>query len=385
MSIHSTSFSNASIRSRPSSNEGALDAADRSLPGDGIGPEVIAAARVVLQRVAEQRGEQLAIEEHPIGGAAIDACGEALPAETLSACVAADAVLLGAVGGPKWGDPNARVRPEDGLLALRRELGLFANLRPVRGLESLVDCSPLRPEIAAGVDLLFVRELTGGIYFGAKERTHDRASDTCSYSAEEIARVVRVAAELARARRGRLTSVDKANVLESSRLWREVTTRVLGDEFADVELEHVLVDAMAMHLIQRASSFDVIVTENMFGDILTDEASVLVGSLGMLPSASMGGGTHGLFEPIHGSAPDLVGRDLANPCAAIASTAMLVRQSLGWQQEAALIDQAIQAALESGVRTHDLGGQASGSEMLAAIIKALDAQPLIQQQTERST
>jgi 3-isopropylmalate dehydrogenase len=283
------------------------------LGGDGIGPEVTAEAVRVLQAVAGAYGHEFDFAEALIGGAAIDASGSPLPPRTIDACRSCAAVLLGAVGGPKWSDPNARVRPEQGLLELRRTLGLFANLRPVKTLESMLDASPLRPEVVSGTDIMVVRELTGGIYFGRKSRTAHEAEDVCSYTSEEIERVTRMAGRLAMARRRRIVSVDKANVLETSRLWRSVAERVIGEEFPDVGLEHMLVDAAAMHLLRRPTSFDVLLTENMFGDILTDEASMLVGSLGLLPSASLGDGTAGLYEPIHGSAPDIAGRGIANP------------------------------------------------------------------------
>jgi len=325
------------------------------LPGDGIGPEVTREAVRALAAIAAHFGHEFELTEYPFGGAAIDAHGTPLPEATLAACRAADAVLLGAIGGPKWSDPAAAVRPEDGLLALRRALGVYANLRPVRVHPALADASSLKSELLAGVDLVFVRELTGGIYFGEKRRDAGRASDLCVYTAEEIERIVRVAARLARARRGRLTSIDKANVLETSRLWREVTTRVVRREFPGLALEHMLVDAAAMHLIRRPRDFDVLVTENMFGDILTDEASMLTGSLGLLPSASLGEGRRGLYEPIHGSAPDIAGRGIANPLGALLSVALLLRHSLALEDEAAALEAAVADTLAAGVRTADLG------------------------------
>jgi 3-isopropylmalate dehydrogenase len=324
------------------------------LPGDGIGPDVTTSAREVLDAVAKQYGHTLTYKEALIGGAAIDATGDPLPAATVEACEAADAVLLGAVGGPKWSDPNARIRPEQGLLKLRSVLGVYANIRPVRIYPELAGASPLRAEILDGVDMLVIRELTGGIYFGKKTRTATSASDLCEYTVGEVERIVRVAARLAAERRGRLCSVDKANVLETSRLWRDVTNRVMANEFPDIELETLLVDAAAMHLLSRPSDFDVIVTENMFGDILTDEASMLAGSLGMLPSASLGDGSAGLYEPIHGSAPDIAGMGIANPCAAIASVAMMLRHSLGLETEAVAVEQAIASAIAAGARTADI-------------------------------
>jgi 3-isopropylmalate dehydrogenase len=335
------------------------------LPGDGIGPEVVAEGMRVLQAVAETWGHEIAMREGLIGGCAIDAHGTALPDETLRLCREADAVLLGAVGGPKWDDPAAPVRPEQGLLALRRALGVYANLRPVTVHPRLVAASPLRPERLHNVDFVVVRELTGGIYFGEKRRERidareERASDVCVYTTGEIERVVRVAADLARARRGRLTSVDKANVLETSRLWRSTATRVVRDEFPELELEHLLVDACAMHLLRRPADFDVIVTENMFGDILTDEASMLAGSLGALPSASLGdvppvtGVRRGLYEPIHGSAPDIAGRGIANPMGTILSVALMFRHSFGLENEAHTVEAAVSAALDDGCVSADL-------------------------------
>jgi len=290
------------------------------LAGDGIGSEVCAEGVRALAAVAKKFGHSLEFEHALLGGAAIDATGEAMPAATLALCRRADAVLLGAVGGPKWSAPDAKVRPEQGLLALRKALGLFANLRPVVPHPSVLDASPIKAELLQGVDIMVVRELTGGIYFGDKHRTATEAVDVCRYTVVEIERVVRLAAKLAQARRRRLTSVDKANVLETSRLWRSVVDRLLPEEFPDVQFEHMLVDSAAMHLIRRPRDFDVIVTENMFGDILTDEASMLVGSMGMLPSASLGDGKRGLYEPIHGSAPDIAGKGIANPYAPPAPT-----------------------------------------------------------------
>ena len=284
--------------------------------------------------------------------------------------------MLGAVGGPKWSDPNASIRPEQGLLQLRSLLGVFANLRPVRVNPALIDASPLKPELLTGVDMIVVRELTGGIYFGEKTRTTDSASDLCTYTAAEIERIVRVAADLARQRRGRICSVDKANVLETSRLWREVTNRTLANDYPELEVETLLVDAAAMHLLSRPADFDVIVTENMFGDILTDEASMLAGSLGLLPSASLGATRRGLYEPIHGSAPDIAGRGIANPCGTIASAAMLLRYSLGLGTEADAIEAAIDSALERGLRTADLARSpqagVSTTEFTDGVLAALD-------------
>lgn len=342
------------------------------LPGDGIGPEVTAAAVQVLRAVGQRYGHVFRFDEKLIGGAAIDATGEPLPADTLAAAQRADAVLLGAVGGPKWSDPKAKVRPEQGLLAIRKALGLFANLRPVKPHPAALGASPIKPHLLNGVDLLVVRELTGGIYFGQKQRSADAASDLCEYTVAEIERVIRRACTLARGRRGRVTSVDKANVLETSRLWREVVTRVVREEFPEIELEHQLVDSMAMHLLAKPREYDVIVTENMFGDILTDEASMLAGSLGLLPSASLGEGSVGLYEPIHGSAPDIAGRGIANPYATILSTAMLLRHSLGLEAEARCIEKAVDGALDAGVFTGDLAPGGRGVSTQAATDAVLE-------------
>jgi 3-isopropylmalate dehydrogenase len=322
------------------------------------GQKFVAEGLKVLRAVASRFGHQFSFHEALIGGCAIDVTGSPLPAETVAVCRAADAILLGAVGGPKWDDPQARVRPEQGLLGIRKELGLFANLRPVRIYPQLIDASPLRPERLQGVDLIVVRELTGGIYFGEKRREQgdhgEWASDLCLYNEEEIVRVVRVAAHLARQRRKKLTLVDKANVLETSRLWRSVTTRLIKTEFPDLHFETMLVDACAMHLIRRPADFDVIVTENMFGDILTDEASMLAGSMGMLPSASLGDGRLGLYEPIHGSAPDIAGQGKANPLATILSVAMLLRHSLNLPTEADCVEAAVASVIERGIVTADI-------------------------------
>ena len=328
------------------------------LPGDGVGPEVIAEGRKVLDTIAKAFGHDFEFSEHLVGGSSIDAHGTALTDKALEACRAADAVFLGAVGGPKWDDPTAGVRPEQGLLKLRSELGLFANLRPVQVFPELVQSSPLRPELLDGVDVLVVRELTGGIYFGEPRLRENvdggiRAVDTMVYTDGEIRRIVKLAFELASRRRGLVTSVDKANVLETSRLWRQVATEVAG-EYPDIELEHQLVDSATMRLIQDPASFDVVVTGNMFGDILTDEASVLAGSLGMLPSASLGEGTRGMYEPIHGSAPDIAGRGVVNPIGAILSAAMMLRSSFDLPAEAEAVERAVAKALSTGLRTADL-------------------------------
>jgi len=353
-----------------------LEALITLLPGDGIGPDVTECTEQVLSAVATKFGHSFAFDTQLIGGAAIDAVGDPLPPATVNSCEAADAVFLGAVGGPKWSDPNARIRPEQGLLALRSVLGVFANIRPVKVYSELMGASPLKPEILEGVDLIVVRELTGGIYFGEKTRDESSASDLCTYTVMEVERILRVAAELASERGGKLCSIDKANVLETSRLWRNVTDRLIPEEYPGIELETLLVDAAAMHLLSRPAEFDVLVTENMFGDILTDEASMLAGSLGMLPSASLGESTVGLYEPIHGSAPDIAGKGIANPCASIASAALLLRHSLGLKQEADAVEHAIALAIASGARTADIAthdeSRVSTSEMTAEILRGLD-------------
>ena len=334
------------------------------LPGDGIGPEIMGAAREVLAELGE-----FELDERLVGGASIDAHGTALTDEVLEACRGADAVLLAAVGGPKWDttDPGAP-RPEQGLLGLRKELGLFANLRPVRPSPALLDASPLKRELIEGTDLLVVRELTGGIYFGERGLNGDTAYDTCVYSEGEIERIARVAF---RSARSRVTSVDKANVLETSRLWREVVREVHAAEFPNVELEHVLVDNAAMMLVATPRHFDVILTENMFGDILSDEAAMLTGSIGLLPSASLGGDGPGLFEPVHGSAPDIAGQGVANPLAMILSAALLLRHGLAREDEAAAIESAVDRALQDGLRTTDLGGSATTAQATDAVLAHL--------------
>ena len=343
------------------------------LPGDGIGPEVVTAAVRVLDAGAAQFGHSFTYAEHLIGGAAIDQTGTALSADALAACQAADAVLLGAVGGPKWDDPTARVRPEQGLLALRKGLDVFANLRPVRVHPALVHASPLKPEKLQGVDLLVIRELTGGLYFGQprlREATErgERAVDTLEYFDFEIRRVVELAFRLARSRRKKVLSVDKANVLESSRLWRRIAAQV-GEQNPDISLEHMLVDTAAMRLVSAPAAMDVVVTENMFGDILTDEASVLAGSMGMLPSASLGNSGPGLYEPIHGSAPDIAGKGIANPVGTILSTALLLRYSLNLAEEALAIENAVDGAIQAGCLTVDLGGALNTGQMTDEILK----------------
>jgi 3-isopropylmalate dehydrogenase len=345
------------------------------LAGDGIGPEVTTQARRALEAVAARFGHSFAFAEELLGGCAIDAVGDPLPDATLAACERADAVLLGAVGGPKWSDPKASKRPEQGLLGLRKALAVYANLRPVRPHPALLGASPLKPELLAGVDLLVVRELTGGIYFGApryreKHASGQRAIDTMEYTSGEIRRVVKLAFELARGRRRKVTSIDKANVLETSRLWREVAMEV-GADYSDIELEHQLVDSGAMRLVTGPAAFDVIVTGNLFGDILTDEAAVLTGSLGNLPSASLGDSKRGLYEPIHGSAPDIAGQGIANPVGMILSAAMLLRHSLGLEDAAAALEAAVDRAITEGARTRDLGGALSTVEMADRVIAGI--------------
>jgi len=348
------------------------------LPGDGIGPEVTAEAERVLQTIASRFGHRFECASFPMGGNAIDSHGDPLPEETLAACKASDAVLLGAVGGPKWDDPSAKTRPEAGLLRLRKELGLFANLRPIKPHSVLIDASPLKRPIIEGVDILFVRELTGDVYFGESGRrphpSGEEAYNVMIYNTAEIERVVRLAARSARERGGKVTSVDKANVLEVSRLWRSTAARIMKEEFPDVQFEVVLVDAMAMHLISRPRDFDVVVTANLFGDILTDEGSMLPGSLGLLPSASLGDSGPGLYEPIHGSAPDIAGKGIANPLATILASAMLLRHSLSLETEAKAIEDAVTQVLEGGARTKDIaagGPSVSTSEMGELVVKAL--------------
>jgi len=345
------------------------------LPGDGIGPEIVAEAVRVLETIASKHGHSFVFTERLMGGCSIDKFGSSLTDETLADCKAADAVLLGAVGGPKWDDPNAKDRPERGLLALRKGLGVFANLRPVKVHPALIEWSPLKAEKLEGVDIIVVRELTGGLYFGwPKGRDvkdgRERAVDTLEYYDYEVRRVLELAFKLAKGRKKKVTSVDKANVLESSRLWRQIATKV-GEENPDVGLEHVLVDTASMRLITGPAWMDVVVTENMFGDILTDEASVLAGSMGMLPSASLGEADPGLYEPIHGSAPDIAGKDIANPVGTILSSAMLLRHSLGLETEAASIEAAVEKSITEGARTVDVGGKLNTKQMTDEVIARL--------------
>lgn len=341
------------------------------LPGDGIGPEVVSEAIRAVEIVAADADLSITWREELMGGCSIDVHGTALTDEVLAACQAADAVFLGAVGGPAWDttDPD-KPRPEQGLLGLRAGMGLFANLRPVKPLEALWDASPLRRDRIAGTDLLVVRELTGGIYFGARGREGNRAFDTCEYTREEIARVAEVAFAAAAGRRGKVTSVDKANVLETSRLWREVVNEVAAGH-PDIELEHILVDNAAMQLVNRPSDFDVIVTENMFGDILSDEAAMITGSIGLLPSASLGTGTAGLYEPVHGSAPDIAGKGWANPMATVLSAAMMLRYSLSAPEAADRLESAVADALNSGARGRDLGGELGTADIGDRLVRLL--------------
>ena len=338
------------------------------LPGDGIGPEIVSEAHRLLDAIAAKFGHTFEYHVGLIGGCAIDEDGDPLPQRTIDLCRQSDAILLGAVGGPKWDDPNAKTRPEKGLLAIRKEFGLFANLRPISLTPALAEASPIKSHIVSGTDILFVRELTGGIYFGGDrhsgEGSEETATSEMTYTAAEIERVVRIAGEAARGRRGKLTMVDKANVLEVSRLWRRVSQRVVEAEFSDLDYEVVLVDAMAMHLISRPTTFDVVVTANLFGDILTDEASMLPGSMGLLPSASLGEGGPGLYEPIHGSAPDIAGQGVANPLATFLAAAMMLRHSCSMEEEAAAIETAVNAVIDAGHRTRDLGDSVGGGKQV---------------------
>ncbi|MBA2174446.1 3-isopropylmalate dehydrogenase [Halobacillus locisalis] len=349
------------------------------LPGDGIGPEVTKAAKQVLEAIAGRYQHTFTFESHEIGGAAIDQQGTPLPEDTIEACKKADAIFLGAVGGPKWDQLPGHMRPEKGLLGIRKQLGLFANLRPVQAFQQLLHASPLKPEVVAGSDLLIVRELTGGLYFGEPRERRDNGQsvvDTLAYQRMEIERIVEKAFESARVRRKHLTSVDKANVLESSRMWREIVEEKKVD-YPDVEVEHMLVDAAAMKLVTNPSSFDVLVTENMFGDILSDEASVLTGSLGMLPSASVREDGVGLYEPVHGSAPDIAGENKANPLASILSVAMMLKHSFGMHEEAETVEAAVQQVLQSRYHTQDLkisnGVLVSGSVLASKVVDQISA------------
>ena len=316
------------------------------LAGDGIGPEVTNEAVKILKVIEKEFGHSFSLNNALFGGIAIDETGSPYPQETQDLCKQADAVLLGAVGGPKWSDPKAKTRPEKGLLDMRSDLGVYANLRHIRTYPQLIDSSPIKNDYLNDIDIMFVRELTGGIYFGEKERLDDYAKDVCEYSTPEIQRITKVAANLAQQRRGKITSVDKANVMATSQLWRSVTTDYLGINYSNIELEHMLADAATMHLLSRPGDFDVVLADNLFGDILTDEASMLTGSIGMIPSASLGNDNFGVYEPIHGSAPDIQGKELANPCGIILSVSMLLRHSLGLTEEASVIDKAVESVLD---------------------------------------
>ena len=345
------------------------------LPGDGIGPEVTSSGKKILSTIEEIYDHKFSYEEKLIGGSAIDAGHLPLPEETIASCKESNAIILGAVGGPKWSDPNAKVRPEQGLLGLREILKVFANIRPVKVMPELISASPLKKELLENVDLVVIRELTGGIYFGEKYKDDNHASDLCIYHDYEVDRIVRLASNIAMARRKKLASIDKANVLETSRFWRNRTNNIVTTEFPDIDLEHILVDAAAMYLISKPSEFDVIVTENMFGDILTDEASMLAGSMGMLPSASIGEGVKGLYEPIHGSAPDIAGQGVANPCGMILSIALLLRYSLKLEDEASFLEKSVENVISAGARTKDIAttGQVvlNTEEMTNCIIRDL--------------
>ena len=345
------------------------------LPGDGIGPEVTSSGKKILSTIEEIYDHKFSYEEKLIGGSAIDAGHLPLPEETIASCRESNAIILGAVGGPKWSDPNAKVRPEQGLLGLRETLKVFANIRPIKVMPELVSASPLKKELLENVDLVVIRELTGGIYFGEKYKDDNHASDLCIYHDYEVDRIVRLASKIAITRRKKLASIDKANVLETSRFWRNRTNNIVTTEYPDIDLEHILVDAAAMYLISKPSEFDVIVTENMFGDILTDEASMLAGSMGMLPSASIGEGVKGLYEPIHGSAPDIAGQGIANPCGMILSIALLLRYSLKLEDEASFLEKSIENVISAGARTKDIAtaGQVilNTEEMTNCIIRDL--------------
>ena len=345
------------------------------LPGDGIGPEVTSSGKKILSTIEEIYDHKFSYEEKLIGGSAIDAGHLPLPEETIASCRESNAIILGAVGGPKWSDPNAKVRPEQGLLGLRETLKVFANIRPVKVMPELISASPLKKELLENIDLVVIRELTGGIYFGEKYKDDNHASDLCIYHDYEVDRIVRLASNIAMTRRKKLASIDKANVLETSRFWRNRTNNIVTTEFPDIDLEHILVDAAAMYLISKPSEFDVIVTENMFGDILTDEASMLAGSMGMLPSASIGEGVKGLYEPIHGSAPDIAGQGVANPCGMILSIALLLRYSLKLEDEASFLEKSVENVISAGARTKDIAttGQVvlNTEEMTNCIIRDL--------------
>jgi len=344
------------------------------MSGDGVGPEITREAVKVLQAIASVYDHDLSIKEVLFGGIAIDETGTPYPEETKKSCKNSDAVLLGAVGGPKWSDPNMKVRPEkEGLLEMRADLGIYANIRPIKTYRELIDNSPIKNRYLENIDMVFVRELTGGIYFGEKKKSDTSASDICEYSKVEIERIARVAANIAQNRRKKITSVDKANVMATSQLWRSTTTELIAKEYNELELEHIFIDAATMHLLSRPADFDVILTDNLFGDILTDEAAMLTGSIGMLPSACLGENSFGVYEPIHGSAPDIANQGIANPCGAILSAAMLLQYSLNLKQEAQVIEQSVSGVIEDGILTKDLteSGYVSTEEMGTAVAKKI--------------
>ena len=344
------------------------------MPGDGVGPEITREAVKVLQAVGSVFDHDFSLNEVLFGGIAIDATGTPYPEKTQQACKNSDAVLLGAVGGPKWSDPNMKIRPEkEGLLEMRADLGIYANIRPIKTYQELIDNSPIKNRYLENIDMVFVRELTGGIYFGEKKKTDAFASDICEYSKAEIERITRVAANIAQGRRKKITSIDKANVMATSQLWRSTTTELIAEEYTDLELEHIFIDAATMHLLSRPAEFDVLLTDNLFGDILTDEAAMLTGSIGMLPSACLGKNSFGVYEPIHGSAPDIANQGIANPCGAILSTAMLLQYSLNLKEEAQVIEQSVAGVIEEGVLTKDLtgNGYVSTEEMGTAVTKKI--------------
>ena len=344
------------------------------MSGDGVGPEITREAVKVLQAIESVFNHDLSIKEVLFGGIAIDETGTPYPEETQKSCKNSDAVLLGAVGGPKWSDPNMKVRPEkEGLLEMRADLGIYANIRPIKTYPELIDNSPIKNRYLENIDMVFVRELTGGIYFGEKKKSDTSASDICEYSKVEIERITRVAANIAQNRRKKITSVDKANVMATSQLWRSTTTELIEKEYNELELEHIFIDAATMHLLSRPGDFDVILTDNLFGDILTDEAAMLTGSIGMLPSACLGENSFGVYEPIHGSAPDIANQDIANPCGAILSAAMLLQYSLNLKEEAQAIEQSVSGVIGEGILTKDLtdSSYVSTEEMGTAVAKKI--------------
>ena len=344
------------------------------MSGDGVGPEITREAVKILQAIGSVFDHDFSLDDVLFGGIAIDETGTPYPEKTQQACKNSDAVLLGAVGGPKWSDPNMKVRPEkEGLLEMRADLGIYANIRPIKTYRELIDNSPIKNRYLENIDMVFVRELTGGIYFGEKKKSDTSASDICEYSKVEIERIARVAANIAQSRRKKITSVDKANVMATSQLWRSTTTELIAKEYNELELEHIFIDAATMHLLSRPADFDVILTDNLFGDILTDEAAMLTGSIGMLPSACLGENSFGVYEPIHGSAPDIANQGIANPCGAILSAAMLLQYSLNLKQEAQVIEQSVSGVIEDGILTKDLteSGYVSTEEMGTAVAKKI--------------